>query len=67
MNEPRKSDNGGSRCGLDRRRDTGTTVMGVACYRHDQWDRLLEISSNHAEFENTYEKWKAVAEENLVS
>ena len=48
-------------------KDNGATVMGVACYRHDQWDRLLEISSNHAKFENTYEKRKAVAEENLVS
>ena len=42
-------------------RDTGATVMGVAWYRRDQWDRLLDISSDHAELENTYEEWKAVA------
>jgi hypothetical protein len=47
--------------------DTGATVMGVAWYRPDQWDRLLEISSDRAELENTYDEWKAVAEENLVN
>jgi hypothetical protein len=47
-------------------KDTGATVMGVAWYRPDQWDRLLEVSSDRAELENTYDEWKAVAEENLV-
>ena len=46
-------------------RDTAKTVMGVAWYRRDQWDRLLEISSDRAELEDTYDEWKAVAEENL--
>ena len=46
-------------------KDTGATVMGVAWYRRDQWDRLLEISSDRAELEDTYDEWKAVAEENL--
>ena len=48
-------------------KDTGATVMGVAWYRRDQWDRLLEISSDRAELEDTYDEWKAVAEENLVN
>ena len=47
--------------------DTDATVMGVAWYRRDQWDRLLEISSDRAELEDTYDEWKAVAEENLVN
>lgn len=43
-------------------KDTDATVMGVVWYRRDQWDRLLEISSDRAEFEDTYDEWKAVAE-----
>ena len=35
--------------------------MGVAWYRRGQWDRLLEISSDRFELENTPEEWKAVA------
>jgi len=45
--------------------NNGVTVMGVTWYRRDQWDRLLEISSDRAELEDTYDEWKAVAEENL--
>jgi len=44
---------------------TTKAVLGVAWYRRDQWDRLLEISSDRAELEDTYDEWKAVAEENL--
>ncbi len=46
-------------------RDTNKTVMGVAWYRREQWGRFLEISSDRAELEDTYDEWKAVAEENL--
>ena len=46
-------------------RDTNKTVMGVAWYRRDQWDRLLEISSDRGELEDTFDEWKTVAEENL--
>ena len=46
-------------------KDPGATVMGVAWYKRDQWDRLLEISSDRAELEDTYDEWKAMAEENL--
>jgi hypothetical protein len=46
-------------------KDTDATVMGVAWYRPEQWDRLLEISSDRAELEDTYDEWKAVAEGNL--
>ena len=47
--------------------DNGAKVMGVAWYRPGQRDRLLEISSDRAELEDTYDEWKAVAEENLVN
>ena len=45
--------------------DTNKTVMGVAWWRRDQWGRLFEISSDRTELEDTYDEWKAVAEENL--
>jgi hypothetical protein len=41
------------------------TVMGAAWYRRDQWDRLLEISSDRDELEDTYEEWQLMAEDNL--
>ena len=41
------------------------TAMDVAWYRPEQWDRLLEISSDYQEFEDTFEEWKVMAEENL--
>ena len=47
-------------------KDINVTAMGVAWYMADQCDRLLEISSDRAELENTYDEWKALAEENLV-
>jgi hypothetical protein len=46
-------------------RGTTKTVMGVAWYRREQWGRFLEISSDRAELEDTYDEWKAVAKENL--
>jgi hypothetical protein len=46
-------------------KDTDATVMGVAWYRPDQWDRLLDISSDRAELEDTYDEWKAVAEDSI--
>lgn len=48
-------------------KDSDPMVMGVAWYLPDQWDRLLEISADRTELENTYDEWKAVAEENLVN
>ena len=47
--------------------DTGAAVLGVAWYKPEQWDRLLDISSDRAELENTYDEWKVAAEENLVN
>ena len=45
--------------------DTPGSHIGVAWYRREQWDRLLEISSDRDELEDTYDEWQAMAEENL--
>jgi hypothetical protein len=41
------------------------TVIGVAWYRAEQWDRLREISVDRDKLEETYEEWLASAEEAL--
>ncbi|MGD8985944.1 MAG: hypothetical protein PVI53_18100 [Desulfobacteraceae bacterium] len=48
-----------------KKNDSVNAIMGVAWYRRQQWGRLLEISSDRDELENTYDEWKAMAEENL--
>jgi hypothetical protein len=45
--------------------DSGTTVLGVAWYRREQWNRLLEISSDRDRLEDTYEEWKSTAEKHF--
>ena len=45
--------------------DTASSRIGVAWYRREQWGRLLEVSSDRAELEDTYDEWQALAEENL--
>ena len=40
-------------------------VIGVAWYRPEQWDRLLQIADDRDVLEDTYEEWQAVAEESL--
>ena len=42
--------------------DTAGSRIGVAWYRREQWDHLLEISSDRDELEDTYDEWVAVAE-----
>ena len=39
-------------------RDTNKTMMGASWYRRDQWNRLLEISSDFVELEDIYDEWK---------
>jgi hypothetical protein len=48
-----------------KKNDSVNAILGAAWYRRQQWDRLLEISSDRDELENTYDEWKAMAEENL--
>jgi hypothetical protein len=45
--------------------DKGTTVLGVAWYRREQWNRLLEISSDRDQLEDTYEEWESIAEKHF--
>ena len=40
-------------------------VLGVAWYRREQWNRLLEISTDRDKIGNTYEEWEANAEKGL--
>ena len=45
--------------------DAVTTVLGVAWYRRQQWDRLREISADKDTLEETYDEWKANAESRI--
>ena len=47
------------------RRVAGATVLGVARYRQEQWERLLEISGDRDGLEETYEEWLRNAERML--
>jgi len=40
-------------------------AIGMAWYRRDEWDRLREVSSDADALEETWEEWRAVAEEKL--
>ncbi len=40
-------------------------VLGIAWYRREQWNRLLEISADREKMEDTYEEWEANAEKGL--
>ena len=42
-----------------------TEVIGVAWYSLEQYDRLREISADADNLEDTYEEWKASAENAL--
>jgi hypothetical protein len=44
--------------------DTESPV-GMAWYRPEQWARLLEVSSERAELEDTYEEWVSGAKKTL--
>ncbi len=44
-----------------RKRYRGRTVLGVAWYRRDQWNRLLEIVSDRDQLEDTYDEWQSTA------
>ena len=45
--------------------DKDTPALGVAWYRRDQWERLLEISVDRDILEETYEEWKIYAKSKL--
>jgi hypothetical protein len=43
------------------KRSQAKTVIGMAWYRPDQWERLRQVSMDADELETTYEEWVAVA------
>jgi hypothetical protein len=45
--------------------DKLSVVLGVAWYRKEQWGRLLEISKDRDQLEDTYEAWEASAKASL--
>ena len=45
--------------------DKLSVVLGVAWYRKEQWSRLLEISRDRDQLEDTYEAWEANAKASL--
>lgn len=36
-------------------------IMGIAWYQPDQWERLLDISEDASDLEDTYEEWQSFA------
>ena len=40
-------------------------VLGVAWYRREQWNRLLEVSADRDELEENYDDWLRTAEGTL--
>ncbi|HET7099985.1 MAG TPA: hypothetical protein VFJ52_02450 [Terriglobia bacterium] len=43
--------------------DSKNTVVGIAWYRRDQWPRLLEISADWSDIEDSYDHWLVHATE----
>ena len=41
-------------------------VIGIAWWRREQWDRLLEISEDAEGQYDSYDEWEADAEKNLA-
>jgi hypothetical protein len=60
--------------GMDKRmnrkkrdREQTTLNLGVAWYRREQWNRLLEVADDRDNLEDTYEEWEANAEKGLLT
>jgi len=45
--------------------DNEQIVYGLCWYQEDQWTRLLEISEDSGELEETYEEWKRNAHKTI--
>ncbi len=46
--------------------ETVNTILGVAWYTHEQYERLLELANDRDNIEDTYERWQATAEKMMV-
>jgi hypothetical protein len=44
---------------------SGELKLGIAWFRPEQWSRLLEISEDRADLEETFAEWESLAEEKL--
>jgi hypothetical protein len=44
---------------------SGELKLGIAWFRPEQWSRLLEISEDRADLEETFAEWEGLAEEKL--
>jgi hypothetical protein len=44
---------------------SGQLKFGVAWFRPEQWSRLLEISEDRKDLEETFAEWESLAEEKL--
>lgn len=42
------------------------TVVGMAWYRPDQWQQLLQVSADPEDLEDAYEEWQEQAEARMV-
>ena len=45
---------------------TVDTVLGIAWYTREQYERLLKLASDRDNLEDTYEEWQATAEKMMV-
>jgi hypothetical protein len=44
---------------------SGQLKFGIAWFRPEQWSRLLEISEDREDLEETFAEWESLAEEKL--
>jgi hypothetical protein len=44
---------------------SGQLKFGIAWFRPEQWSRLLEISEDRKDLEETFAEWESLAEEKL--
>ena len=44
---------------------SGQLKLGIAWFRPEQWSRLLEISEDREDLEETFTEWESLAEEKL--
>jgi hypothetical protein len=60
-----ESSTGPGELGIPQQREPAHTVVGVAWYRAEQWERLREVADDPERLEMPYEEWQQGAEEAL--
>jgi hypothetical protein len=51
---------------MKKRQEPRPTITGVAWYRPEQWPRLLELSVDQDNLEDTFEEWLRIAEKTFA-